>query len=193
MQHYHTLDEIGITLTNFKKIFASIETKLINDCHDLKLLHTKKSKYLINLTDKDVKKLLMHHTIYEVCEEVISSKDKKKNVILFRPFEPSDTFEILTYVSLSELNKQLVSIIESIKKTLPIQIVIFKKEVSFHRLKEKLEKKDGDTTELIYKILSNMTAINISFEKVKKFANKNGLRFLSREYFDKIRTKQLFF
>ena len=176
MQHYHHLDDINIILVNFKKIFADIEPKFLNECQSA-----------------DVKKLLQHYIIFGTCEEIINLKTKSKKVIFYRPFEESDTFETIQHAGLKSLNSQMLAIVKNIKRLLPIQTIIFEKEISFHQLKEKLDKKDGETTEIINRILCNMTAINISFEKIKTFARKNGLKFLSRDYFERIRVKQLYF
>lgn len=189
MQHYHQLDKEGLLLINFKKIFATAQLKILNDCHDYQL--TKKGNF--NYKNTDVKRIVLHHVLHEICEEVIRPNYRCKPVIIFRPFTRTDTFEILDYSALPELNKLMLTIICQIKKLLPVQIVIMADKISFQDLKEKLDKKDGETIELIHKILCSMNPTNMSFKKVKAFATKNKLTFLSQQYFDMLRTKQIFF
>ncbi len=195
MKHYHTLEGVGVLLINFKKIFAVSQVKFLNDCATYSLLKSKPASEVqsINLKNKDVKRLLLHHILLEVCEEILTCKSKNKVVIFYRPLEAVDTFEILQYCKLEDLNSLILKIIKTVKKILPIQIAIVDSKISFHSLKEEHDKNIGETTELIYKILCNMTAINMSFESVKKFSKKHKLTFLSREYFNKLRTKQIFF
>jgi hypothetical protein len=197
MQYYHHLEKVGITTINFKKIFAVAQVKFINDCNTYGLLKNSampsNASGRINLKSKDTKRLLMHHIIYEVCEEILECKSKFKVVIFYRPLEVNDTFEILQYCKVEELNSAILKVIKSMKKVLPIQIAIVDSAVSFHSLKEEHSKGTGESIELVYKILCHMTAINMSFEAVKKFVRKNKLTFLSKDYFNKVRTKQLFF
>ena len=189
MQHYHHLDKEGLLLINFKKIFATIQTKVMDQCEDYGLIKNHK----LNYHNSDIKRLVLHNTIHCVCEEVINHPSKNKKVIIFRPFTKDDTFEILDYSTLPEINKLIVTIINQIIKILPIQIVVLADKLSFHDLKEKLTGKDGETVELIHKILCSLEPTNLSFLKAKAFAHKHKLKFLSRDYFDLLRTKQLFF
>lgn len=189
MQHYHQLDKEGLLLINFKKVFAVIQTLVINQCTDFDLIKNNK----LSLKSTDVQRLLLHHTIHELCEEVINHKSKNKKVIIFRPFSSADTFEILEYVTIPEINKLMHVMIGRIQKILPIQITIIGDTASFQDLKEKLDKKDGETIELIHKILCSMKPVNLSFLKAKAFAHKHKLKFLSRDYFDLLKTKQMFF
>ena len=189
MQHYHQLDKEGLLLINFKKVFATIQTKVLDQCNDFGLIKNDK----LNYHNSDVKRLVLHHTIHEVCEEVIKPTYRLKPVIIFRPFNRTDTFEILDYSTLPEINKLILTIISRIKKILPIQIVVLADKISFHDLKEKLTGKDGETVELIYKILCGLEPTNMSFKKAKAFATKHKLTFLSHTYFDLLKTKQLFF
>lgn len=189
MQHYHQLDKEGLLLINFKKIFATIQTKVLDQCNEFGLIKDHK----LNYHNSDVKRLVLHNTIHTVCEEVIKHPSKSKKVIIFRPFTRDDTFEILSYSTLPEINKLTLTIVNQIKKILPIQIVVLADWASFQNFKEKLNKKDGDAVELIHRILCSMTPVNLSFQKAKTFATKHKLTFLSRQYFDLLKTKQLFF
>ena len=188
MQHYHHLNNLNLLLINFKKPFAEIETKFLNDCTEFGLLKNKK----INYRNKDTKRILQHHVIHEICNEVLRHT-KYKSVIFYRPFQKDDIFEILQYSNLKDLNKQLLLIVTKIKKLLPIQTAVFDKEISFHGLKEKLNKKDGETVDLVNKILCQMVPTNLSFAKIKKWTKKEGLTFLSENYFNQLKTKQLFY
>ena len=62
--------------------------------------------------------------------------------------------------------------------------------------KELIKKDDGRAKGTILKIYSTLQKFkieNFTFAKVKKFAKKYDLTFLSNEYFNNIKTKQLLF
>jgi hypothetical protein len=191
MQHYHQLDKEGLSLINFKKIFAVVQRKFMDQCDDYGIATKHDGK--LNFRNKDLKRLILHNMIYGVCEEIINHRTKNKKVIIFRPLNRTDTFEILEYTTLPEINKLLLKIIGDIKKILPIQIVVLSDKISFQQLKEKLDQRDGETVELINKIFLSMEPKWTSFEKVKTFAEKHKLTFLNRGYFDDVVQTQKFF
>ena len=187
MQQYHYLNETNLTLINFKKIFAATQIKFLASTDDLNLTSS-------NMKFRgDTKRLFQHHMIHQVCEEILSHKGKNKKVIIMRPLNNKDTFEIQMYFSLEELNKMIFQIIRDIKKMLPIQIVTLSEEASFAEIKKMLDAKDGDAIQLLFGIHSLMQPVNMSFKKAKTYATKHKLKFLSQQYFNDLKTKQLFF
>ena len=77
---------------------------------------------------------------------------------------------------------------------LPVKVVVSQRSLIF--FKELLLKDDGRARGTVLKINSTMNKFKIedfTFSKVKKFALKYELNFLSRDYFNNFKTKQLLF
>jgi hypothetical protein len=77
---------------------------------------------------------------------------------------------------------------------LPIKVVISQKSLIFFN--ELFNKNDGRAVGTVIKIRSAISKFKIedfTFSKVKKFALKYELNFLSRDYFNNFKTKQLLF
>jgi len=81
-----------------------------------------------------------------------------------------------------------------IRNILPIKIVISSKSLEF--FSHLLTIDDGRAKGTLIRIINTVNSFkveNFTFEKVKKFASKNGLNFLSGDYFNNIKTKQIAF
>ena len=81
-----------------------------------------------------------------------------------------------------------------IAKLLPIRLVF--SELSFNTVKSLIDDNTGEGRDYLEILRLNADSLNtrsFTFSKVRMFANKHGLTFLSQEYFNRIKTKQLLF
>ena len=81
-----------------------------------------------------------------------------------------------------------------IRTILPIKVVISSKSLEF--FSHLLTIDDGRARGTLIRIVDTVNKFkveNFTFEKVKKFAKVNELNFLSGEYFNNIKTKQIAF
>ena len=137
---------------------------------------------------KDVKTLLTHHLILQICEHILKYKGKEKNVIYFSNTIPPN-LQLLKYFSESDLLKVFAKIILQIKKILPIRV-----HYNHATFKEITTHKSGHKQELIASIRQTLESTDLSkfsFSKVYYFTKNNNLTFLNKEYFNSIKAKQL--
>ena len=81
-----------------------------------------------------------------------------------------------------------------LRHVLPVKVVISLRSLAY--FKELIQKNDGRANGTVLKIYSTISKFKIesfTFEKVKKLATKYELTFLSNDYFDNIKTKQMIF
>ena len=70
------LPDKNITLINLNDLFSEqIGSKILKDLKTYKLLDKP-------LTNKDVKKLFYHHTIYNITETILNKATKSKTILL---------------------------------------------------------------------------------------------------------------
>ena len=101
---------------------------------------------------------------------------------------------MLNYIDESVYLNLLTKILIKIRSILPIKIVISSKSLEF--FSHLLVIDDGRAKGTLIRIINTVNSFkveNFTFEKVKKFATKNGLNFLSGDYFNDMKTKQIAF
>jgi len=175
--------QYNFKILNFCFIFKNIEKDLINDLHNFNLLNGK--------INSSVKKLFFHHTILGLCEYLLNDKSREKNVVYFNS-DQTGNWQILKYYEEEKFIELLSNIISKIKKLLPIKI--FTSNISFEFLTYLLQKNDGRSEELIVKIRSFINSVNLeryTFSKILTFTKENDLVFLNKQYFNRLKAKQL--
>lgn len=128
------------------------------------------------MTLKDVKRYIYHFLTRALCDAIINCTDGKP-IIIVR----------------SGIGELFRGILDKLCKLLPIRV--YREE--FHCCEGGSDFDLGDI-EIDYLDMNKLINCQpqcktYSFEKIKKFADKNGLTFLSEEYFNQLRTKQLLF
>lgn len=176
--------QYNFRLINFNYIFArKIEVNLINDLHKFGLL---KDRITTN-----AKKFFFHHIILSICEELLNDASKEKTIIYFNNTQ-LDQFLIFKYFKEEDVLKILNTVLLKVKRLLPIKVFIT--NISFDFLTHLLNTNDGRGIETINSIRSYMDSVNIenyTFASVKTFTKKNELTFLNKDYFNRLKTKQL--
>jgi hypothetical protein len=181
------LPQYNVTLIDFQHIHTSYEKRLLNELHRLQLLDS-----LYDLTS-DCKKLILHYTIKETIDYLNSYKTDNKLLLYFNNTQFYES-ELLNFIDepvyLSLITKMLVKV----RSILPIKVIISSKSLDY--FSHLLTINDGRARGTLIRIvntINNFKVENFTFQKVKKFASKNNLTFLSGDYFNNIKTKQIAF
>lgn len=176
-------------LINFSDIFQVININFINELHEFDLLSSP-----INFKNISVKRLFKHHIIYNICEKLLDKQDDFKRVIIMSKINiPIDYQEYYDY---EQLIKEINSILKQLQKNLPIFIFFPSTPVDFKKFSNKYFRDEGegiDIKNLIYSQYDKMTKKTYDFRNIKKFTKKYQLNFLSKGYFDQIKTKQILY
>lgn len=181
------LPEYNVTLIDYQQIHLSFEQRLIDELHNLQLLDS-----LYDLS-KDCRKLILHFTIKETVDYLNSYKTTNKLLLYFNNTQFYDS-EVLKYIDESVYLKLITKMLLRIRTILPIKVVISSKSLEF--FSHLLTIDDGRARGTLIRIVDTVNKFkveNFTFEKVKKFAKVNELNFLSGEYFNNIKTKQIAF
>jgi len=176
--------EKNLILINFINILAEISPACLNDLDTYGLI----TDYRINLSDRDTKKLIYHHIIHGICEEIQKTTHKHRKVIVIPP-RIDDSQEIVQFCHPEEFSIFLTKLLKSLQNLLPV--VLFQSDEDLFSS----ENIDSGKMQDILSIMSQLCHIkdsrNFTFERMKKFSSKFDLDFLSNSYFNSIKTKML--
>lgn len=176
--------QYNFRLINFNHLFEKkIEVNIINDLHRFNLMKPKISV--------QAKKFFYHHIIFGICEQLLNEKTSEKNVVYFNNTQ-IENLQILKYFSEKDVLSTINSILLKIRKLLPIKI--FTTNISFEFLSHLLSKNDGRGSEVVLNVKNYLDKFDIekfTFSKIKTFTKKNDLVFLNKDYFNRLKTKQL--
>jgi|TARA_B100002019_G_scaffold278399_1_gene279198 hypothetical protein len=181
------LPEYNVTLIDYQQIHKSFEQRLINELYNLQLLDS-----LYDLPS-DCKKLILHFTIKETVDYLNSFKTNNKLLLYFNNTQFYDS-EVLKYIDEPVYLKLITKMMLKIRTILPIKVVISSKSLEF--FSHLLTIDDGRARGTLIRIIDTVNKFkveNFTFEKVKKFSKVNNLTFLSGEYFNNMKTKQIAF
>ena len=178
----------GIKLIDFSGIFTGhIETELINQLGELNLIKDD----AVNIRNTHVKRLMYHHVIKGLCDYVLSLKGKDKILIVY-----SDKGDITGDLSLlmedNELQLFMDKFIPRIIKMLPIKFMCT--DITFKEMRSKIRKNNGDCADIVNNakgVVNNFDISSYTFTKARYFAKRYGLTYLSNNFFQQIRNKQL--
>ena len=90
------------------------------------------------------------------------------------------------------MQKLIKSIINKIKRLLPVRF--YENELELKELEMQINKKTGISQEIINSIryyVDSCDTHRFTFSKIRLYAKKNGLTFLSKEYFNTLKIKHL--
>lgn len=178
----------NLQIIDFSGIIKNnVECKLLNDLDSFGLIKGGQ----INLKNKDVKRLMYHHIIYELCVHVLSIKGKERVIVHYSTLvSPTCALNKFTNCeeSLDFFNKFVLKLI----KMLPIKFVYT--PITFDEFKSALKNKRGTYYEVINQakdILDNYDTSRYTFTKARAFGKRYGLEYLTNNFFKKIKVKQL--
>jgi len=178
------LHQHNLQVFNYNYIFKNdIERKFIDDLYSYKLTEVKKSS--------TARKLFVHHNIYSVCEFILKSTKKGKQVVFFDDNNLIDG-EILQYIDEDCLKGYLKHVYLKFRTLLPLRV--YWSNFSFNYFYNKVKEDAGIGRETVFKIKSLVEGScfdKFTFEKCKKFVKKEGLTFLDKTYFNSLKSKQL--
>lgn len=182
MKPYILLPEYNIRLLSFAKIYKDAEFNLLDDLHRYNLI----SDFKVN---GDVRKLLMHHVILQLCGVLTQYVGSEKNIVYCN-------FDELSISDLIQVDGRYIAALErcirSIEKNLPVRF--YKGNIMFKDILLLQKNRSGESEEFFARLRSvygDSTFNNFTFSKVRLFAQKNGLTFLDKEYFNTLKSKQL--
>jgi len=179
------LPQHNFCVLNFNRIFKESFLPEISES-----LYTYKIND-IRIKNKDFKKLFIHNLIHVLCEEIIKTNTLEKIVIYFNTTTLPHT-ELNKHINEEELIHFIEKTVLKIRKLLPLKIYITSN--TFDYFAQLVHKNDAKAVEIINNIRSLSDSLNLekyTFQKVRAFAKRFGLTFLSDVYFNNIKSKQL--
>lgn len=181
--NYIDVNSHNLCIVNFHDIFLSAEVDIINDLNTFDLIDDFKFQR------QDAKKIIYHHIIHQLCETIVHHMTFNKIIVCCHLNDLKDC-NLVSLSSKFRHDSFLGNTIKKIKNILPIRIVMI--DTPFKELIEIINNQGGERIELLSALQlckNNVT----SFEKVKSFAKKYELDFLSKEFFNRVKTKNLMF
>ena len=165
----------NLCVCNFNKFFSHYEGLIVNSLYDYSLLSPN-----YTLKNKDVKKVFYHHLIKLILDEFIwSNKSTNKLVMVFNT--GSHLHGVAReYFGEKELIAFLEKFIIKLEKMLPVRFVILTKTLDENNMINECLRKIRQVSKKDY-----------TFQKIKLFAKRYELTFLSDNYLNSIRTKQV--
>jgi len=180
------IKESNLILINFNYIFLNmVEKNLLGDLHTYDLL--KKPR------NPTVRKLFYHHIILSISNYLLNLKCKEKAVIFFED-NNLYSYEICQYLGEEIVHKIVLQVFKKIDKLLPIRIL--HSTFTFEYFLHKLNQKSGIAKETLMKcrgIIDSKDFTRFTYERCKKFTEKEGLTFLNKSFFNNLKSKQLMF
>jgi|TARA_Y100000310_G_C20580384_1_gene762679 hypothetical protein len=184
---------INVPLHNLKLIDFSgilkhhVEAELINQLDEYKLIKDN----TVNIRNKHVKRLMYHYILKGLCDYVLSVKGENKIVIVYsETIVP--TYQLNNYIDTLELQTFFNKLILKIIKMLPIKFLYT--DSKFSTIRNDIRKNNGDTADIINGAKSAIDNFDISkytFTKARCFAKRYGLLYMSNNFFQQIKNKQL--
>lgn len=178
------LSRNNIFLLDLVDVFKSkIDVPLVNDLHKFSVL---------GKADKSFKKLFLHNVIYYICQDIIETKSREKIILYFNEKAfLNEKLTIFDHYGKHLINYEFLNIFKMIKNKIPIRF--YNSSISLTEFRALLKDKNGKAIDILNN-LKNQTnnKYSYSFLKAKSFCTKNGLLFLVKDYFEKLKTKQLF-
>lgn len=180
-----TIDEIDnglVSVIDFTSLYvARIEEQFLADIERFGLKEHK--------VTADVKRLLYHHIIYGVCEYVKSQPIKQKCIIYFCSSDQLNTQTCELFDK--SIRKATDKVIRDIKNKLPIRIYITKTPFNYYiNLKESNKNRGIEILEDLT-LYADKEQLKYTFNKIKTYALRNGLTFLTQKYFNSITNRML--
>ena len=180
------LPNVCFCLLDYRDILKSCESDIINDLHQFQLLDN------LNMRKNDTKKVMYHHIIHTLCESVIDVKTNNK-IIVYNNMD-NIQLDLFKYSTRTQIVNFLNTLTRKIKTLLPVKIYdhVDDYDMFVDRCKESSAELRSRSL-LIDQFLKKQSEKRFDFEKVNKFAAKYQLTYLSQQYFNKMKVKNLVF
>jgi len=180
---YIILHNKNVVLVNFSEINGIIENKIMDD------------DYLDNLmTPKDIQRVLLNVYLHTICEAIRDIRCTQCKILVITN---SDKYgmKVVDYYGNTNLKLVIDKCINNAKKYLPLQWVNINNNIQFDELDDNNFWSSGEGIEIFNEIdqLSKKDLSKYTFEKIKKYTEKNGLTFLNSEYFTSLKPKELLY
>lgn len=137
--------------------------------------------------DKDTVSLTYHYLIINICNAIRQSNSIYKTIT----YTDNQSF-MSDYLDHSTGNEFIVKTINRFSNLLPINF--WNSPQSFGLIRKILDSDGGERIELEYhlnKFTDTRKKTMYSFNKIKKFSERYGLDFLTKNFFEKVENKQL--
>jgi len=189
------LSTILISCENFNilpisQIFPYISVKFLDTLYDHQEISADEE---INFKSKVTSRLFYHTFIHEICETYINLKREHGDIVIL--------FDGIGDLLDSPYNKEILTqqvskILKIIQKNLPVMIFLPDSPVDIIKMQDKYFWDEGEGIDLLH-LLENardrFSRKSYNFQNIKKFAKNKELKFLSENYFDKIKTKSMLY
>lgn len=164
----------GLTVLDFNRFIAHYENLIIDDLYKFELIGRG------TLTNRDVKKIFFHHLIKIIVDEYIwSNKGTNKLVMVFNTGDHIHG-SMRGYFGEKELIIFLEKFIKQLEKMLPIRFVIIDKPLDEHLM-----------VNVCLNKIKQVSKKEYTFQKIKLFAKRYELTFLTDRYLNCLKTKQV--
>jgi hypothetical protein len=173
------LKKLDLTLINLHDILGDIEEKIADDVYRYKLIPVK--------FNGDTTKLAYHHLILGICNAVKQQSTTYKVVV----YDKSLTF-MSEYTDIDTGQAFIHKTLHKFKNLLPVNL--WESPYQFKMLEKILDTDLGERIEVEYhlkKFTDTRKKSLYSFNKIRKFGERYGLEFLTKNFFRKIENKQL--
>ena len=173
----------NLVLIDYQEILQTF----IKNCVDDLFVYGRLEDNQLDLSDKDTIKIIYHHFILNICNFIVSVKERGYKVLIYYP-DINDN-ELTNYCKKQELIKFLSKMFERIKKVIPINIFITDNTFNINEFENNYNLGNGESIDILFKILGSLCYCNkiSSFEKVKKFTQRYNLEFLTEQYFNDLK------
>jgi hypothetical protein len=183
-----TVPQHNIKIINFDRLFIRIiEPEILDQIESFGLIRDSK----INIKNKHVKRLFYHYVIYDLCSYILSVKGKER-VIVYYDKTTVPGGHLHNYMSALDLKTFFNSLMVKVTKMLPIKFLCGK--ITFRALRTEIRDRTGEGLEIlsiIESIISKFDTSKYTFAKIRQFAKRYGLDYLSNNFFQQIKSKQL--
>ena len=180
------LPTISFCLLNYSDIIIKSEKKIINDLYKYGLLDK------FNMRKLDTKKAFYHHIIHDLCESVSSVKTNNK-IIVYKNLD-CISLELLHYTTRLQLVNFLNTLTRKIERLLPVKI--YNGDEDYDTFVDRCKSGHGELksrANLIDDYMKKQSNKRFDFASIKSFVRRYELTYLSEQYFQNIKVKNLVF
>lgn len=180
------LPNVSFCLIDYRQIVLQAEQHIIEDLHRYDLLHS------LNMRKTDTKKALYHHIIHGICESVINVNTNNK-IIIYNNFS-NISMELFKYSSRTQVINFINTLTRKVKNILPVKI--YDNDEDYDIFVDRCKSSTAELrarSNLINEFLKKQQSKRFDFQNAKKFATQFELTYLSEQYFNNIKVKNLVF
>ena len=178
-------DEYNICLLSGNSIVRDSSISIIN--------HLNSFEIDLDLSKHIVKRFIHSDLIFQICESILNCKTTNKIVVYYNTTD-SDYSWYNSFFKTDDLTKFFEKSFKKYEKMLPIKI--FNGKVSLDYITTEYKFNNEDIRILLTKIQQyndSKTEDIRCFKKAKTFLEKNQLTYLSKNYFNTVKSKQIMY